>query len=133
MNIDPQQAIAQLSNEFRASDARDTSRPIWVFNPEVNALIATSDCCVVPLGDYGELRFKTIAPIRRRFSVRHYNHYNILHGQVAFRFSRPNERGSAWLWFVRDDGKPNMVGTIVISANDDEYDIISPFQARGDR
>lgn len=132
MLIDPQRAIAQLSNEFRACDARDT-RPIWVFSPKVNALIATSNGRVVLLNDYGELRFKNIKAIRRYFSAASFNHYNIFHGRVVFRFSALNDRGKMWLWFVRDDGKPCMIGTIVISANDDEYDILSPFQARGDR
>ena len=132
MIIDPQRAVAQLSNEFRACEARDT-RPIWVFSPEANALIATSNGCVVLLNDYGELWFKSIKPIRRLFSAASFNHYNILHGRVVFRFSAPNDLGSVRLWFVRNDGIPSMIGAINISANDDEYEILSPFQARGDR
>lgn len=132
MIIDPQQAIAQLSNELRACDARYT-RPIWVFSPEANALIRASDGCTVPLDSYGELRFKRADAIRRRLDVRYYNEYNILEGQIVFRFSALNDRGSMWMWFVCDDGTPSMIGSIAIQDNGHDYDILSPFQARGDR
>jgi len=133
MNIDPQQAIAQLSAELRAYEARDNSDQRWVFDREANTLIATSDGCTVPLDSYGELRFKRAGAIRRRLPAYHYNEYNILEGQVVFRFSKPDERGSMWMWFVCDDGTPSMISSIALRDSGYDYEIVSPFQAQGDR
>lgn len=133
MLIDPHRAVAQLSNEIRAFKAHDNREQRWIFDREANTLIRASDGCSVPLDSYGELRFKRAEAIRRRLPVRYYNEYNILEGQIVFRFSALNDRGSMWVWFVCDDGTPSMIGSIAIQDNGHDYDILSPFQARGDR